>query len=136
MKIIHHTKYENNQSIFDNSQNCGYKMWNFGHCQKCSNFAPIWCVKSTHKKNYHTQFEQTWSIFDNVQKFVPRSKLSKLLRFCSNSMSWILFVSWFYWPNMSKFRAFLTMSKMLRFDYRFFPQIWEFYPYLRQNFLT
>ena len=36
-----------------------------------------------------------------------------MLRFCSYSMWWILFLSRFYTPNMSKIGALLTMPKIL-----------------------
>ena len=61
----------------------------------------------------HTKFEPNRSIFDDVQKFGPRSKFLKIVRFGSNSVWAMLLVSWFHTPNMSKIGAFLTMSKIL-----------------------
>ena len=69
--------------------------------------------KQLMKRIYHTKYEQNRSIFDEVQKFGPGSKFLKIVRFGSNLVWAILLVSWFHTPNMSKIRAFLTMSKIL-----------------------
>ena len=79
--------------------------------------APILLIfgvkKQLTKRFFFLKFEQNRSIFDEVQKFGPRSKFLKLVRFCSNFGEKNLLVSCFHTPNMSKIGALLTMPKIL-----------------------
>ena len=61
----------------------------------------------------HTKYELNRSIFDLARVFSEPSKCSKMLRSCSNLVWWILFMSCFRTPNMSKIGAFLTFLKIL-----------------------
>ena len=74
----------------------------------------IFCVpKQLINSIHHTKFEQNRSIFDLARVFSEPSKCSKMLRSCSNFVWWILFMSCFGTPNMSKIGAFLTFLKIL-----------------------
>ena len=70
-------------------------------------------IKSFGELFLHTKYEPNRSIFDLARVFSEPSKCSKMLRSCSNLVWWILFMSCFSTPNMSKIGAFLTFLKIL-----------------------
>ena len=68
MNSIHHTKYEQNQSIFDKSQNFGPRSKNLKNAPILLIFGVI---KPFDELFLHTKYEHNRSIFDNVQNFGP-----------------------------------------------------------------
>ena len=64
------------------------------------------------KRINHTKFQQNRTIFGPDQKFWDFFLSGpKVLRFCSNFVWWILWMSWFHTPNMSKIGSFLGRIK-------------------------
>ena len=119
MERIHHTKYEHNRSIFDNSQILDIKCEILDIVKNAPIFLIFVVWNQLTKWIHHIEFEQIWSIFDNLELDTNFWTMSKMLRLCSYLVWWILFMSWFYKQNMSAIGAFLTMSKILDLNKNF-----------------
>ena len=68
MKIIHHTKYEHNRSIFENLD-LGPNFWDF--VKNALILLIFGVMNSFHESFLHTKYEQNRSTFDNAQNFEP-----------------------------------------------------------------